>query len=228
MQIIPSMSCTQSFKLCWINYAKFSGRARRSEFFYFYSIINAIILTFYIISYIIAKNNYNEETKEYENKEDYAVYLLISLVVFFVTFLPILGLEVRRLHDTGKSGWLVLIRLLPLIGEFLLLGLFCGDSEQMENKYGPSPKYIIPAEGLFPGNNYNPPVGEYSQFNSLINDNRQQIPLQRQAIPYRNPPYSQQNPLSQPNNIPQPQNIPNSQANHIQQPLEGSSLSIFE
>ena len=98
----------------------------------------------------------------------------------------------------------------------------------MENKYGPSPKYIIPAEGLFPGNNYNPPVGEYSQFNSLINDNRQQIPLQRQAIPYRNPPYSQQNPLSQPNNIPQPQNIPNSQANHIQQPLEGSSLSIFE
>ena len=221
------MSCTLSFKLGWINYAKFSGRSRSTEFFYFYLIINAIILTFYLISYFIAKNNYNEETEEYENK-DFAVYFLISFVVFLVTFLPILGLEVRRLHDTGKSGWLVLFSLVPLIGEIFLLGIFCGDSEQMKNKYGPSPKYYIPSEGLFPGNNYNPPVGEYSQFDSLINDNRQQNPLQRPAIPYRNPPYLQQNPLSQPNNIPQPQNIPYSQANHIQQPLEGSSLSIFE
>ncbi|KAB2333307.1 DUF805 domain-containing protein [Cytobacillus depressus] len=46
----------------------------------------------------------------------------------------------RRLHDIGKSGWWHLIGLIPLVGLIILIILFCQNSEQYENKYGPNPK----------------------------------------------------------------------------------------
>ena len=220
MQALPPMSCVQSFKLGWMNYAKFSGRARRSEFFYFYIIISGIFSIFYLIYYIQLLDNYDSDYGVYRNQEDYNIYLYISLAIAFVTFLPMLGLQIRRLHDTGRSGWFVLLHFIFLFGDFCLLVLFCGDSQQMSNEYGPSPKYIMQSGNLLPGNNYNPSVYPYPQSDSSIIPvvvNQQQNPFPPQAIPYpqpnpipyQQPPYTTQNPITPENmNIPQQNNIP--------------------
>ena len=59
-----------------------------------------------------------------------------------LTFLPGLGVSIRRLHDTGRSAWNFLWFLLPLFGSIWLLILFFKDSHPNENKYGVSPKYV--------------------------------------------------------------------------------------
>ena len=62
------------------------------------------------------------------------------LLVYALHFLPALGAVVRRLHDVGKSGWMYLIILIPLIGIIWFLVLLVKDSQEGENKYGPNPK----------------------------------------------------------------------------------------
>ena len=64
------------------------------------------------------------------------------LIVVALHFLPALGAVVRRLHDVGKSGWMYLIILIPLIGIIWLLVLLVKDSQEGENIYGPNPKSI--------------------------------------------------------------------------------------
>ena len=64
------------------------------------------------------------------------MYLLYVLAVF----IPGLAVTVRRLHDIGKSGWMFLIVLIPIIGPIWLLVLFCTDSQQGSNKWGENPK----------------------------------------------------------------------------------------
>ena len=63
------------------------------------------------------------------------VYSLLILV-------PSIAVSVRRLHDIGKSGWMLLVALIPLIGAIWLLILFCSDTQPQENKWGRNPKEI--------------------------------------------------------------------------------------
>jgi uncharacterized membrane protein YhaH (DUF805 family) len=63
---------------------------------------------------------------------------LYSLAVL----LPGLGVSVRRLHDTGRSGWWLFIGLIPLIGAIILLIYMVSDSQEGTNQYGPSPKLV--------------------------------------------------------------------------------------
>ena len=67
-----------------------------------------------------------------------AIVAIVELVLFFGFMLP---LSVRRLHDTGKSGWFILLGLIPFVGGIILLIFFCMDSQPETNEYGPSPKY---------------------------------------------------------------------------------------
>ncbi|MFG2882028.1 DUF805 domain-containing protein [Streptomyces sp. NPDC048297] len=67
-----------------------------------------------------------------------APYLV--LIVALLLLLPSWGVSVRRLHDTGKSGWLILLGIIPLVGPIVLLVFYCTDSVAGENKYGPNPK----------------------------------------------------------------------------------------
>ncbi len=64
------------------------------------------------------------------------VYILYGLAVF----VPGLAASVRRLHDVGKSGWYLLVYLIPIAGPIWLLVLLCTDSQPGDNKYGPNPK----------------------------------------------------------------------------------------
>ena len=63
----------------------------------------------------------------------------LNLVLGLALLLPGLGLSVRRLHDIGKSGWWLLIALIPLVGAIILLVWYCKESDFEPNEYGPVP-----------------------------------------------------------------------------------------
>ena len=120
------------------NYTLFSGRARRSEYWYFI-LFNAIFSLLAVVldhllgtSFII--NTINGPIDFYYGY----CYLVYALIVF----LPSLAVLVRRLHDVGKSGWFFLISLIPIVGAIWLLVLLFTDSVEGPNKYGLNPKGI--------------------------------------------------------------------------------------
>ena len=66
-------------------------------------------------------------------------YILYALAVL----IPGVAVAVRRLHDVGKSGWMILIALIPLIGAIWLIVLYVTDSNPGDNEYGPNPKAMV-------------------------------------------------------------------------------------
>lgn len=109
-------------------YAVFSGRARRSEYWYFvlFNIIISVILA--VIGMAISGQDQFGGAN--------LLYLLYSLAVL----IPSLAVLVRRLHDTSRSGWWVFIGLIPLIGAIVLLVFLVQDSTPGANEYGENPK----------------------------------------------------------------------------------------
>ena len=109
-------------------YADFSGRARRTEFWTF-SLLNLIFG--FIIGFIDGViGTFNAEI---------GIGLLGGLFMLAL-IIPGLAVTVRRLHDVGKSGWMLLIVFIPIIGAIWLFILYVTDSNSGENKYGPNPK----------------------------------------------------------------------------------------
>ena len=113
-------------------YAVFSGRARRKEIWYF-------VLISYIISTVLWWIDSLIGTYQIDNL--WTIYVLFSLYGLAV-LLPSIGVSIRRLHDTGRSGWWIFIGLIPLIGAIILLVFFVTDSQAGPNQYGPSPKLV--------------------------------------------------------------------------------------
>ena len=111
-------------------YVDFSGRARRKEYWMF-----ALFNFFFAILAIILDNVLGTAV---ENVGYGIFYGIFALAVF----LPALAVLVRRLHDVGKSGWFMLISLIPLIGGIWLFILMVTDGQPGENQYGPNPKSI--------------------------------------------------------------------------------------
>lgn len=105
------------------HYCDFKGRARRKEYWMF-TLANALVT----VALVIAFSLISEKLVPFYN-----VYSLAIL-------LPALGVTVRRLHDIGKSGWMILVGFVPLVGAFYLIYLLCQDSNGGANLYGPNPK----------------------------------------------------------------------------------------
>jgi uncharacterized membrane protein YhaH (DUF805 family) len=115
-------------KVVFENYANFSGRARRSEYWY-YTLAGLIIsVILMVVDNVVGLTFGIGETG------------VLGVIYSLAVFLPGLAVLVRRLHDVGKSGWFFLIILIPLIGSIWLLVLFCTDSDEGANQYGPDPK----------------------------------------------------------------------------------------
>ena len=114
-------------------YAVFDGRAQRAEYWYFFlfNIIISIILS--ILGKAIGVFNITIGTVGSEIN-------ILSLLYSLAVLIPGLAVSVRRLHDVSKSGWMILISLIPLIGTIWILVLTIRDSTPGENKYGPNPK----------------------------------------------------------------------------------------
>ncbi len=111
-------------------YADFSGRARRKEYWMFvlFNIIFAMMAVIFdnLLGLAIEGIGYGPI---------YGLYALALLI-------PGLAVGVRRLHDVGKSGWMILISLIPLIGTIWLIVLLVTDSNPGENQYGQNPKEV--------------------------------------------------------------------------------------
>jgi len=65
---------------------------------------------------------------------------IVGLLVSFGLILPSLGLAVRRLHDTNRSGWWYLLSFIPILGAIILIVFLAQDSQAGDNAYGPNPK----------------------------------------------------------------------------------------
>ncbi|MBK6512489.1 MAG: DUF805 domain-containing protein [Haliea sp.] len=109
-------------------YAQFSGRARRKEYWYFtlFNVIFSVVLSF--VDGLTG--TWNPESG----------VGLLSGIYSLAVLIPAIAVGVRRLHDTGRSAWWLLILLIPLIGVIIFLVFMVLESQEGENQYGPSPK----------------------------------------------------------------------------------------
>lgn len=117
------MSFPEAIKSVFSNYANFSGRARRSEYWYFTlftMIINGVLSGAQQAGWNFAS--------------------IIAGIFSLAVFIPSLAVSWRRLHDIGKSGLWEFIALVPFVGWILLIYWNCKDSDPETNQYGPCPK----------------------------------------------------------------------------------------
>jgi uncharacterized membrane protein YhaH (DUF805 family) len=109
-------------------YAEFSGRSRRKEY-WMYALFNMLIV------FVL-------EIAGFALLRSAAGTILFALLGIYclATLIPSLAVGIRRLHDTGKSGWWLLISLVPFVGFIILLIFLVTDSAPEANLYGPNPK----------------------------------------------------------------------------------------
>ena len=108
-------------------YMVFSGRAHRREFWFFALVCSVVALALFAID--VATDTYDRE----------AGLGLLTGIFLLATLLPSIAVGVRRLHDTGKSGWWWLISLIPFVGSIILLIMCAQPGEAGSNQYGPDP-----------------------------------------------------------------------------------------
>ena len=125
----PGMTFAEAVETCLVKkFVSFSGRARRSEYWYFTLFSLIVSMAASIIGGMLFVHHEGDVN-------------LLSSLLSLVLFLPGLGVAIRRLHDIGKSAWWYLIIFVPMIGWIILLVFMCKDSFPGPNQYGPSPKY---------------------------------------------------------------------------------------
>lgn len=109
-------------------YAVFSGRSRRKEYWYFVLFSSLIAIVLAIVDSVIGTGDLVEGTG------------LLTGIFLLAMLLPSIGVTIRRLHDTGRTGWWWLIGFIPIIGTIVLLVFTVQDSRSGSNTYGPNPK----------------------------------------------------------------------------------------
>ena len=114
-------------------YADFSGRARRSEYWYFVLFNILVLIGLAMVGGALAANG-----NRILSRLGFIPYMIFALAMI----IPSLAVAVRRLHDTGKSGWMYLISFIPVIGSIILLVFFCTEGTPGTNKWGKNPKEI--------------------------------------------------------------------------------------
>jgi len=132
-------------------FAQFDGRARRQEYWMF-ALFNILIyfalaLVGGVIGALFARGS--------DNPAIAIIFMAPAWLYIVAMIVPSLAVTVRRLHDTGRSGWWILIGLVPFVGGIILLVFYCTDSQPGPNEFGPNPKEIQ-AYGQIP-----PPVPGY-------------------------------------------------------------------
>ena len=118
------MTFSEAVKTCLVDkYATFSGRATRSEYWF-------LVLFGYLLAFLIVFVGIFVDSPEF--------IIGFSTVLVLILFIPSLSVCVRRLHDTGRSGWWYLIIFIPYVGSIALFIIFCLKSDE-DNKYGSKP-----------------------------------------------------------------------------------------
>lgn len=154
----PSMSIVESIKTCYAKYLNAKGRARRSEFWWFYlvaSVVNWVAMFIVRSAHTAAAekfanqitfDNMDEMMKKAEaaDSQFLVYYIILAIVLFFCFSLPLICAQIRRLHDVGKSGHFMWFYFLCGIGGLIPLILCIADGKPEPNQYGESPKFVNP------------------------------------------------------------------------------------
>ena len=119
------------FLMALKNYVGFSGRSRRSEYWYFtlFYLVIAIVLS--VLDGIVFGGSVDGKGTP-----------VLSGLFMLAMLLPSIAVGIRRLHDTDRSGWWLLMGLVPLVGVIVLIVFFVQDSKPDDNRFGPNPKGV--------------------------------------------------------------------------------------
>jgi len=117
----------------------FDGRSRRKEFWIFVLFNVLIIPALFVTRFLPPWDTGLSGAGEVALSIPFALYILAVII-------PGLAVTVRRLHDTGKSGWMILLCLIPIVGGIIVLVFTLLDSDPGPNQYGPNPKLGQPGE----------------------------------------------------------------------------------
>lgn len=132
-KVVYTMS--EAVKTCFQKYSTFNGRASRTEFWYFW-LFNMLISLGFLILILICEAIF--WYSDIVSTLLYILYMIYGLVILC----PSMAVFVRRLHDTGKSGWYFFISLIPLVGIILLYAKLATAGDILPNKWGNNPKLI--------------------------------------------------------------------------------------
>ncbi len=136
------MGFTESIRSCYGQYATFSGRASRSEFWFFRLFVILVLLVSALPFFVFGELNAHREPNFAANPVQTILSLLGGLILLIVvagSIIPLIAVAVRRVHDTNASGWFVLIWYVPYIGSLVSLVWACLPGTAGENNYGPDP-----------------------------------------------------------------------------------------
>ena len=125
----PTLSMVQAVSNVFDKYAISRGRARRSEYWWYW-----LFCLFIMFAAAFLDNFFGIASR-------FTGYGPIYTIAVLGLFLPSFCVAIRRLHDINKSGWNLLWVLVPIVGFILLIIWFCTDSDRYTNEYGESPKY---------------------------------------------------------------------------------------
>ncbi|WP_432509263.1 DUF805 domain-containing protein [Kineococcus auxinigenes] len=147
------MDSADAVRSCLRQYAGFSGRARRAEY-WFFTLFHALagIAAYAVVLFLTLVGNVLVSMSGGAGEGVVAVVLIAAVVVLLAgtslgLLLPSLAVTCRRLHDTDRSGWWILLSLVPF-GALVLLVLTVSDSVPGPNRYGPSPKGVTGSRAL--------------------------------------------------------------------------------
>lgn len=154
MRSWPHLSFKEANTMVFRRYCTISGRARRSEFWYYFFvfIIQFILFSHFLVFSYSNTNNQNKNNEDKKKPSSFDIINFIRSILIIIQpalVIPLITAAIRRLHDTGKSGSFLLIVLIPFIGDIIIIYLLVQDSFKGANKYGPSPKYYTdPSDSL--------------------------------------------------------------------------------
>ena len=126
----PRIRFFEACKMAIAGFNNYNGRSRRCEL-WFWAL--GVFLISFVIGIVVAIITLIIKTN--------ILFYIVEIILFVGVLIFSLPLAVRRLHDIGKSGWFLLLGLIPIVGAIILLYFYCQDSQRETNEYGPSPKY---------------------------------------------------------------------------------------
>lgn len=127
-------------KLFFKNYVNFSGRSTRSE--YWWPMLSLGIIEAILYGIFYGALFYTAAAETDSAGPLVTVVMILLIVLSLAVVIPSVSVTVRRLHDTGRSGWWYFIALVPCIGSIIFLIFMCTDSQPGDNQWGPNPKGI--------------------------------------------------------------------------------------
>ena len=138
------MTMTTAVRTCLSKYADFTGRARRSEYWWFYLatfLAGLVVIVVGLILVVVAS-----AVSDSAGSVVTVLFAIVYVVVSLGLVVPTLAVGARRLHDTDRSAWWLLIGLVPF-GGIVLLVFWILDGTPGPNRFGPSPKGLAPYGG---------------------------------------------------------------------------------